>query len=178
MTNNHTEDFDPKSPQDVIARLADSEDLVDIMISVENYLDTNDIYTFKNWIDGEVVSGPYVKKYWVKVTLKYDYEKMPDPTGGLRLLKHGTKITFRRGVEEVPIEIKSPDDYQPGTKKPKMKKKKIWLIDLLIPRRFVESITKEVMDLYDEDVDVDTADEAVAQGATTDQAALNAGEGI
>lgn len=176
MTNNNDIEFDPNSPQEVITRLSDSEDLVDIMISVENYFDTNDLYTFKNWIKGEIVSGPYVKKYWVKVTLKYDYHEMPDPSGGLRLLKHGTKIVFRRGIEEVPVEIKSPDDYQPGTKKPKMKKKKIWLIDFLIPRRFVESINKEVMDLYDEDIDMDTADEAVSQGATPDQAAIEASE--
>jgi hypothetical protein len=70
----------------------------------------------------------------------------------------------------VPIEIKSPSDYQPGTRKAKTKKEKIWIVDLLIPRRFVESIGSEVMDLYDEDVDTDTADEAVSQGATPDQA--------
>lgn len=163
--------YDPTSPDKVIARLSDNTDLVDVMISVENYLDSNDMYAFKNWIKGEIVSGPYVKKYWVKLTLKYDYKDMPDPTGGLRLLKHGTKIKYKVSDEEVPIEIKSPDDYQPGTKKPKMKKVKIWLIDLLIPRRFVESISTEVMDLYDEEVDIDTADEATSQGATPEQAA-------
>jgi hypothetical protein len=162
--------YDQDSPQEVITRLSDSNDLVDIMISIENYLDTNDVYTFKNWIEGEIVSGPYVKKYWVKVTLKWDYKDMPDPDGGLRLLKHGTKIRFRKSTEEVPVEVKSEADYQPGTKKPKMKKVKIWLVDMLIPRRFVESISKEVMDLYDEEVDTDTADEAVSQGATADQA--------
>lgn len=170
--NNHQNDYDSDSPEQVIARLSDNDDLIDIMISIEDYLDTNDMYSFKNWINGEVVAGPYVKKYWVKLTLKWDYKKMPDPSGGLRLLKHGTKIKYRTAYEEVPIEIKSPDDYQPGTKKPKMKKSKIWLVDLLIPRRFVESISKEVMDLYDEEVDIDTADEAVSQGATPDQAAV------
>lgn len=164
------EDFDPNSPEEVIVRLTDNEDLVDVMISIENYLDTNDMYAYKNWIDGELVNGPYVRKYWVRCTFKWDYDKMPDPDGGLRLLKHGTRIRFRKSVEEVPVEIKSEDDYQPGTKKPKTKKKKIWLVDFLIPRRFVESINKEVMDLYDEDVDTDTADEAVSQGATPDQA--------
>ena len=163
-------DYDSESPQTVISRLSDNNDLVDIMISIENYLDTNDMYIFKNWIDGEIVSGPYVKKYWVKVTFKWDYDKMPDPEGGMRLIKHGTRIRFRKSFEEVPVEVKSEDDYQTGTKKPKMKKVKIWLVDMLIPRRFVESISKEVMDLYDEDVDVDTADEATSQGETPDQA--------
>ena len=172
MTNNNQTSYDPDSPENVIVRLSDNTDLVDVMIAIEDYLDSNDMYGFKNWIEGEVVSGPYVKKYWVKVTLKYPYKKMPDPSAGLRLLKHGTKISFQLSCEEVPIEVKSPNDYQPGTKKPRMKKEKIWLVSLLIPRRFVESISKELMDLYDEEVDIDTADEAVSQGKTPEQAAV------
>lgn len=166
--------YDSTWAEEVITRLSDNQDLVDVMISIENYLDTNDLYGFKNWINGEIVAGPFVKKYWVKVILKWSYEDMPDPSGALRLLKHGTKVRFMRSSEEVPIEIKDPQDYQPGTKKPKMKKVKIWLVELLIPRRFVESINKEVMDLYDEDVDIDTADEAVSQGNTAEQAAQSA----
>ena len=173
MTNNTENDlYNSKDAEKVISRLSDNEDLVDVMIAIEDYLDTNDMYSFKNWIKGEIVSGPYVRKYWVRVTLKWSYKDMPDPDAGLRLLKHGTKIKFNRSYEEVPIEIKSPDDYQPGTKKPRMKKEKIWLVDLLIPRRFVESIGKEVMDLYDEDLDLDTADDAVAQGQTPEQATV------
>lgn len=171
MTDNNNS-YDPDAPEQVITRLSDNDNLVDVMISVEDYLDTNDIYGFKNWIDGEVVSGPFVKKYWVKITLKWPYNKMPDPSGGLRLLKHGTKITYRIDQEEVPVEVESQNDYQPGTKKPRMKKVKLWLVDLLIPRRFVESIGKEIMDLYDEDVDIDTADEAESQSVTPEQAAV------
>lgn len=167
---NTDDKFDPNSAENVIVRLSDNTDLVDIMISIENYLDINDMYAFKNWINGEIVDGPFVKKYWVRVTLKWDYKDMPDPSACSRLLKHGTKIKYRKAVEEVPVEIKSPDDYQPGTKKPKMKKEKVWLVDLLIPRKFVENINTEVMDLYDEDVDLDVADDAVAQGQTPDQA--------
>jgi hypothetical protein len=170
MSEKNTERFDSESAEEVIKRLTDNVDLVDVMISIEDYLDTNDMYVYKNWIDGELVSGPFVKKYWVKCTFKWDHQDMPDPEAGLRLLKHGTKIRYRRGYEEVPVKIESEDDYQPGTKKPRMEKKKIWLVDLMIPRKFVENIEKEVMDLYDEDVDTDTADDAMAGGNTPDQA--------
>lgn len=165
-------ELDPNSVENVIARLSDNDDLVDIMISIEDYLDTNDLYSFKNWINGEIVDGPYVRKYWVKVTLKWVYEDMPDPDGALRLLKHGTKVFFRKSTEKVPVEIKSESDYESGTRRPKMKTVKIWLVDLIIPRKFVESISKEVMDLYGDEVDTDTADQAVAQGQTPDQAAM------
>ena len=163
-------EFDSASAQEVISRLTDNEDLVDLMINIENYLDTNDLYSFKNWIKGEIVSGPYVKKYWVKFTLKWSYNNMPDPNGALRLLKHGTRIYYRKATENVPIEIKSEADYQPGTKKPKMKTEKIWLVEMIVPRKFVETLKKEVLDLYDEEIDLDTVDDAVVSGETPDQA--------
>lgn len=150
---------------DAISRIESNEDILDIMIDFENYLDTNNTYAFKNWIDGEIVGGPFIKRYWVKVMLKYPYNKMPDPNGGVRLLKHGTKIHYDIKYEERPIQIKSPSDYQPGTKKAKMKKHKIWVITMLIPRRFVQNLDSEIMDIYNDDVDINTVNDA--QGEIT-----------
>ncbi len=160
----------PQAVQAVIQRVTKSEDLTDLLIDVEDYMDTNNLWSFANWIDGIVVAGPFVSKYWVKLTLKYPYKKMPDPAGGMRLTKHGTKISYRIGKEQKPIKIKSPDDYQPGTKKARIKLVKIWLVEILIPRRLVENLSKTVMDLYDEDVDTNTLDDADVQGITSDQA--------
>jgi hypothetical protein len=164
------EKHDINAGAEVVKRLSDSEDLVDILIDIEDYFDRNNLYVFKNWMDGEVVGGPFVKRYWVKLILKYPYKKMPDPDGGLRLLKHGTRIRYDIGVEEYPMEVKSESDFQPGTKKPKMAKRKVWLITMLIPRRFVQNLDSEIMDQYDEEVDVDVADDAKAEGNTVDQA--------
>ena len=161
---------DTKSAQDVVNRISDNEDLIDILIDIENYLDSNNLYVYKNWKLGEVVAGPFTRPYWIKLTLKYPYRKMPDPEGGLRLLQHGTKFSFRKAEELVPITVKSESDYQPGTKKPKMKKIKIWLIDMLIPRKFVRNIDKEVMDQYEEEVDVETVDDAEAEGINSEKA--------
>ena len=84
--------------------------------------------------------------------------------------KNPAKIYFKQSHEKVPIEIKSEADYQPGTKKAKLKTVKIWLITMVIPRRFVANLTKEVMDMYDDDVDTEMVDDATAQGITTDSA--------
>ena len=147
-----------------ITKITDSEDLVDILIDIEDYLDNNYLYTYKNWIDGEIVDGPRVKKYWVTIILKFDWEKMPDPVGGTRLIPHGTKVTFRQAHEQVPIDIKTPADYKPGTTKPRMKRVKIWLVELQIPRKFVSNISQDIADMYDDDVDTDIVDDAAAQG--------------
>jgi hypothetical protein len=162
---------EPNASEDAVKRIETSEDILSIMIDFENYLDSNNLYAFRNWIDGEIIGGPFVKRYWVKVMLKFPYNQMPDPDGGLRLTKHGTKINYDIKFEERPIEIKSPSDYQPGTKKPKMKKYKIWVITMLIPRRFVQDLDSEVMDVYDDDVDVNTVNDAQGQtSANPDQA--------
>jgi len=156
--------YDSHQVEKNIAKITDSEDLVDILIDIENYLDNNYLYTYKNWIDGEIVDGPRVKKYWVTVILKFPWEKMPDPVGGTRLIPHGTKVNFRQAHEQVPVEIKSPSDYKAGTRKPKMKRVKIWLVELQIPRKFVSNISQDIADMYDEDVDTDIVDDAAAQG--------------
>ena len=162
-------DVDFTSIVDNIKGIYTSDGTMSILLDFERCLDDADLYAFKNWIDGEVVGGPYVKRYWVKVVLKYPYKKMPDPEGGLRLLKHGTKIHYDIKYQEQPIEIKSPEDYQPGTKKAKMKKHKVWIITLLIPRRFVQNLDAEVMDIYDDEVDVNTVDDAQGQNAGNHQ---------
>ncbi len=136
---------------DVIRRLDTTDTLLDVMIQVEDYLDSLDLYVFKNFIDGEIVEGPYVERYWVKLTLKYPYREMPDPSGGLRLLKYGSKVSYERATEKVPTKVKSPEDIDPATNEPIEKEEPIWLVHVKIPRRFIEDLDVEGLDLYNED---------------------------
>lgn len=150
-----------------VKRIDDSPDLVDIMIGIEDYLDRNDMYAYKNWMLGELVDGPYIQPYWISVTFKWPYKSMPDPQGGMRLIPQGTKVSFKLDKENQPQPIEKPGDYKPGTHKPKIKAIKVWLVELMIPRRFIDDIDDEVMDLYDERAeDIDTASDANANGAT------------
>lgn len=153
-----------------IKKLNDSESLTDILIQMEDFLDSLDIYVFKNWFEGEIVEGPEVRRYWVSMTLKYDYDKMPDPAGAERLLKSGTKVIFRKSSEKKPVEVKGPDDLEPN-KKPKMEDIKIWLVEIQIPRRFIEELddadlentdepgidAEKVSDARDENIDKEAA---------------------
>jgi len=157
-----------------VSRIDDSTDLVDIMIGIEDYLDRNDIYAYKNWMNGELVDGPYIQPYWITATFKWPYREMPDPTGGTRLLTQGTKVRFFLDEENDPQLIKQPSDYEPGTHKPKIKKVKVWLVELMIPRRFIDSIDDEVMDLYDERADdINIASDAETEGATEENSVIS-----
>ena len=165
MIDNDNEQSNLDKALQTVKRIDDTPDLVDVMIGIEDYLDRNDIYAFKNWILGELIDGPYIYPYWIKVTFKWEYNKMPDPSGAARLLPHGTKIIFKIDAENVPQPIKTPSDYEPGTHKPKIKSEKVWLVEMMIPRRFIEDLDKEVMDLYDDKIDdMRTVGDATAQG--------------
>jgi len=149
---------------DVVSRLNDTDSLLDVMIQIEDYIDSLDLYAFANWFDGEIVDGPWVKRYWVKTILKFPYNKMPDPQGGLRLAKYGSKVEFEKSTEEQPVEVLSPDDLDPETKAPKMKEVPVWLVHLKIPRRFINELDVDDLELYDKDLDVEAAEEGAAEG--------------
>ena len=53
--------------------------LLDCLLEFEKSADEMGIYTYKNWMEGEIVAGPKVGRYWVEVTIMYPREQMPDP---------------------------------------------------------------------------------------------------
>lgn len=143
---------------DFINRLDDSSSLVDVLINVENFLDSMDLYVFKNWFDGEIVDGPNVSKYWVSLSLLYDYDKMPDPDGALVLEDHGAKVEYDlRNMEDTTVkpdsmEVTTVDQiynldggqdtngsekaFQSTNVTPNTKE--VWIITIKIPRIFVD----------------------------------------
>lgn len=136
-------------------RLRDSESLTDVLIQMEDFLDGLDLYVFKNWIEGEVVEGPEITRYWAKMVLKYDYDMMPDPTGGLRLIDKGAKVMYRKEQEEQPRDIQDPSDYRDDRHgKPAMDMVDIWLVEIHIPRRFIEELDDDDLELAADDADI------------------------
>lgn len=154
----------------LIQRLNDSKSLMDVLLQFEGFINDLDLYAYKHWALGEVVEGPIVKRYWVTVTLKYLYEKMPDPEGGLRLIKHGAKVSYRKTSETTPIPLESPSDYEPGTYKAKMIEVPIWLVEISIPRRFIDELDDSDLELYADELDIEDVSDARDQGidASTD----------
>lgn len=139
-----------------IQRLTDSASLTDILIQIEDFIDNLDVYVFDNWFDGELISGPIVNRHWVEIQLLYEYKNMPHPDGGMRIVAHGGKVLYTLDHREVPVKITEPDDYRETRKgKPKMVHEKIWIITVKIPRSFIQDISDEDMDLYDENEGLD-----------------------
>lgn len=140
--------------------LEQSPHLLDILIQMEDVLDSLDVYVYKNWIDGEVVHGPDVRRHWLSMSLIYPIDKKPDPRAGMRLIKHGVRVNFSKITREgqEPVE---KDDPQGGDEKTH------WLVRLDFPRRLVAQMNGvSELEMYDDLVDVDDVESAKDSGVT------------
>lgn len=145
-----------------LEKLEDSPHLLDLLIQMEDVLDSLDIYVFKNWIDGELVEGPIVRRYWLDMTLKFAGDKMPDPRAGLRLLKHGVRVDFEKGAEEATRAEPAEDGSNAN---------KIWLVRISVPRRLIADTNAGELDFYDEEIDAEDVSDA-QDGGMNDESGL------
>lgn len=146
-----------------------SEGVIATLLDYERVLDEMDIYSFKNWELGELVEGPDIGRYSVTCVWMWPAELMPDPRGAKRLLPYGCKCRWKKTTMEVPVRVKDPDDYRPGTKKPRLVKKDIWMVELELPKYLINDIRQGSMELEDMDIDMDDLDNAYEQDLDLEQ---------
>lgn len=132
-----------------LQKINDTPHLLELLIEMEDVLDSLDVYVYKNWIKGVVVDGPTIRRYWVSFILEYKENEMPDPRAAMRLLKHGIMTTYDRGVLE---RVKN------------MGAEKVWLVKIEFPRKLLNSISGSDTDFYDDEVDIDDVDSAIDMG--------------
>lgn len=165
--------MDPKHAK----RLHKHTNLTDILIQIEDFFDGLDLYVFKNWFLGEIHKGPEIRRYWVDVTLLYEYENMPDPQGAVRLVKHGAKVHFEKELKEIALAIDSADDYRQNKKgKPKLAEKPVWLVNISIPRKFIEELDDDDLELYDDDINTDDVSDARDENIDQEDAYQDGGD--
>lgn len=166
-------DIDFVSIVDTIKNVYMSDGSMSTLLDFERVLDEADLYAYKNWRHGELVQGPDIGRYSCKCIFMWPYKLMPDPRGALRLIKVGCRVTFGKGEIEVPVEVKDYEDFVPGTRYPKMHKRKVWFVEITIPFELMDDIKEgsidlagetidlsEIQDAYDEDLDdIEQADE-------------------
>ena len=108
-----------------------------ILKDFERVLDELDVYVFQNWEDGELLSGPVDSRHFVTCSFMWPADKMPDPSGGKRLLDRGCKVTYKKDELLKPREIKTPADYRPGTRKGKIDAHDIWVVEIKMPKELI-----------------------------------------
>jgi hypothetical protein len=67
-------------------------------------------------------------------------DKMPDPMAGKRLLDYGCKVKYEKTYLIEPRKIESPEDIRPGTKKGKLDRKPIWIVEISMPKKLCSDI--------------------------------------
>ena len=167
-------DIDFPSIIDNIKGIYTSDGTMSILLDFERVLDEADLYAYKNWELGEVVSGPDSKRYTVSCVLMYPYKLMPDPRGAKRLLSVGCNIKFKKTIIKVPVNIESSEDFKPGTHYPKLVERDIWLVRIEMPKELMNDIREGSIDLAGQTLDLDELDDSYdedldKEGTDTDE---------
>lgn len=143
-----------------IESIYESNSAFNVLKDFERVLDELDIYVYKNWEDGELAEGPKIDRHWVTTKFFWPREKMPDPMGGKRLLDYDCKIGYQKGSILRPRKILDPDDLRPGTKKGKLDRHPIWVVEVSMPKKLLADLygaSFEDLDVQDETQQVDAA---------------------
>jgi hypothetical protein len=138
------------------------------LLDFERVLDELDLYAFKNWGIGELVSGPDIGKYRVTCIFMWPEKLMPDPRGARRLLPFDCEVKYKKTTMKVPMKIEDPSDYRPGTKKARLIEKKIWLVEIVMPKALMSDIRTGSIELEDQDIDLEDLDDAYEQDLDQD----------
>lgn len=150
----------------------------------ERVLDEMNMYVYKNWREGELAEGPRVDRHFITASFMWPRTKMPDPMAAKRLLEYGCKVRYEKSHLLEPRKITTPDDFRPGTRKGKLDRIPIWIVEITMPKKLVTEIfngymtkMKESMGMRNERVDsapAEAADTAAAAGGVAAPAAAPA----
>ena len=136
-----------------IESIYESDVAFTVLKDFERVLDELDLYVYENWEDGELASGPNIEKHWVSCEFMWPKDKMPDPMGGKRLLDYDCKVSYKKSSLLKPRKIRKPDDIRPGSKKGKLDREPIWLVNITMPKDLILNIYsgyKEQLDFIKE----------------------------
>jgi hypothetical protein len=122
-----------------------------ILKDFERVLDEMDMYVYENWEDGELAYGPQVDRHWITAGFMWPKEKMPNPTAAKRLLDLGCKVKYEKSHLIEPRKIRSPEDFRPGTKKGKLDRKPIWIVEIQMPKKIAFDMYRGYMDKMKEE---------------------------
>lgn len=152
-----------------IEQIYDSNTAFQVLKDFERVLDELDLYVYKNWEDGELAQGPIIDRHWVTCKFFWSRDKMPDPAGGKRLLDYNCKVSYQKTHMSKPRLIKKPDDYIPGTRKGKLDRKPIWIVEIKMPKSLISEIYtgyQEKQDKYFEENPIQPTEEPQAADVT------------
>jgi hypothetical protein len=117
-----------------------------VLKDFERVLDELDMYVYENWEDGELAYGPKVDRHWITAGFMWPHVKMPDPVAAKRLTELGCKVNYQKSHLVEPRTIRTPEDYRPGSKKGRLDRHPVWIVEIQMPKKVAFDIYKGYMD--------------------------------
>lgn len=147
-----------------IKTISMTDSALNSLMDFERVIDELDIYAFKNWKRGELISGPKYEKYFVTCIFMWPHKKMPDPRGGERLLDYGCDIKYKKDFLSYPVKVKDTSDFKPGTHVPKQAKIPVWLVEIVMPKQLMLEINQGSLELESGTVDMEDIEQSYETG--------------
>ena len=157
-----------------IESIYESDTQFQVLKDYERVLDELDLYVYDNWADGELVMGPKIDRHWITCGFMWPREKMPDPMGGKRLLDYDCKVTYKKDTILHPRKIRNPDDIRPGTKKGKLDRHEIWVVEIRMPKKLIMDMFGGSIDALEYQVEPAAEQNATTEVQPADQTAMAA----
>ena len=154
-----------------------SESSLETLLDFERVLDQLDIYAFENWKRGELVEGPIVDRHWVTAKFMWPHKMMPDPDGAKRLLGYNARVMYERDKLATPVKVEDYDDFRPGTRKPKLREDRVWILEIRMPKELIQDINEGYLELEGREVDQTDLDDAYEQNLSDVTSNNNVPEG-
>ena len=117
-----------------------------VLKDFERVLDEMDMYVYENWEDGELAYGPQVDRHWITAGFMWPKDKMPNPVAAQRLLDLGCKVKYEKTHMLEPRQIRTPEDIRPGTKKGRLDRNPVWIVEIAMPKKIAFDMYKGYMD--------------------------------
>lgn len=157
---------------DVIDVIKNIQDLYEnnsslaVLKDFERVLDELDLYVYDNWETGELAYGPKVDRHWITVGFMWPIKKMPDPSGGKRLIDLDCKVSYKKSKLISPRPIRCESDMRPGTKKGKLDQIPIWIVEIQMPKKLAFDMYKGYMEkMKNENKGPEIAEQSAAAAA-------------
>lgn len=147
-----------------------------VLKDFERVLDTMDMYAYENWIDGELAYGPQVDRHWITAGFMWPKNNMPNPVAAKRLTELGCKVKYEKSFIVEPRKIKTPEDYRPGTKKGRLDRKPIWIVEIQMPKKLAFDMYRGYMDKLKNEQQTSQVNKETPQPQAAPVAPMQAGQ--
>lgn len=155
----------PQGLEDIkktLARITRGDSVLDLLMEFERTIDATEVFSYKNWMAGELVDGPHVSKYWFTTSWMYPFKLMPDPDGALRLEKIGCKVHYEKDTLAQPRRVLSPKDWgDQKTKAAIIEDLPVWIVTIKMPTKYVVGHLDALNDYLDDEY-TDEGDQVAA----------------